>query len=239
MARFRFLVVFAILMFAGAAWSTDWQVGRIQQVKKDVSSKTLYYIVNTPVTEDVVTYTISVHVNKQLVTGYYELDKVQTAPPDDWSENAPVWVEVDDKTLYLKSAASGEFKLTISKNKPAPVMQPLTLEEIKLLNAGAQMAPGRSTVGFGAKEAAPAREAATTNPAPEPPGGTINISTVPYLADVFVDGKDMGYSPPKIRMSPGKHVVRVSKNGYRSFTKEVLVAVDTDQKLDVTLEKKP
>jgi plastocyanin len=239
MVRFRFLVVFAILVFVSDAWSANWQVGRIQQVKKDVSSKTLYYIVNTPVAEDVVTYTISVHVDKQLVTGYYELDKVQTAPPDDWSENAPVWVEVEDKTLYLKSATSPEFKLAISGNKPAPMMQPLTLEEIKLLNAGAQMGPGRSTVGFGAKEAAQAREAATTKPTPEQPGGTLNVSTVPYLADIFVDGKDMGYSPAKIRMSPGKHVVRVSKNGYRSFTKEVLVAVDTDQKLDVTLEKKP
>jgi hypothetical protein len=54
-----------------------------------------------------------------------------------------------------------------------------------------------------------------------------------------VDGKDMGYSPAKIRMSPGAHTVRVSKNGYTTFTKQVLVSIDKEEKLAVTLEKKP
>ena len=118
-------------------------------------------------------------------------------------------------------------------------MQALTLEEIKVLNAGARVTAGTDTVGFGAKEAAQQQEVAAPKPAPELPGGTINISTVPYLADIFVDGKDMGYSPAKIRMSPGAHSVRVSKNGYTTFTKQVLVSIDKEEKLDVTLEKKP
>jgi hypothetical protein len=33
--------------------------------------------------------------------------------------------------------------------------------------------------------------------------------------------------------------VRVSKNGYTTFTKQVLVSIDKEEKLDVTLEKKP
>ena len=118
-------------------------------------------------------------------------------------------------------------------------MQALTLEEIKVLNAGARVTAGTDTVGFGAKERPAARRSRPLKPAPEPPGGTINISTVPYLADIFVDGKDMGYSPAKIRMSPGAHAVRVSKNGYTTFTKQVLVSIDKEEKLDVTLEKKP
>ena len=63
-----------------ALYAADWQVGRIQSVRKDVASKTLYYVVNTPVTEDVTTYTVAVHVNDKLVTGFYEQDKVQDAP---------------------------------------------------------------------------------------------------------------------------------------------------------------
>ena len=239
MVRFCRLVAVVCLVFVGAVWSADWQIGRISQVKKDVNSKTLYYVVNTPVTEDVITYTISVHVNRQIVTGYYELDKAQSEPPSEWTENTPVWIQIQDKTMYLRSATAGEFKLTVAKSKPATLMTPLTLEEIRVLNAGARMTPGTSTVGFGAKEAAQQQEISTPKPAPEPPGGTISISTVPYLADIFVDDKDMGYSPAKIRLSPGKHTLRVSKNGFAPFTKQLVVAVDSEQELDVTLVKKP
>jgi PEGA domain-containing protein len=237
----HFRIVFAVLCITSTARCADWQVGRIEQVRKDVSSKTLYYVVNTPVTEDTTTYTISVHVQNRLVTASYDLDKLQSEPPVEWTENTPVWVQISDKTMFLKSATSGEYKLTISKSKSVAVMQPLTLDEIKVLNAGARQVTGNTAVGFGAKEAAQSQpqpvEAA--QPAPQPPGGTLDISTVPYLADVFVDGKDMGYSPAKIRVSPGKHSVKVSKNGYQPYVKEVVVALDSEQKLDVTLEKKP
>jgi hypothetical protein len=154
MLRFRWLIPCACFVLVSFVWSADWQVGRIEQVKKDVTSKPLYYIVNTPVTEDIVTYTISVHVNKQIVTGYYELDKSQAEPPEEWTGNTPVWIQIQDKNLYLKSATSGEFKLTAVKSRPAPTMQALTLEEIKVLNAGARVTAGTDTVGFGAKEAA-------------------------------------------------------------------------------------
>ena len=234
----HFRIVFVVLC-ATTAWCADWQVGRIEQVRKDVSSKVLYYLVNTPVTEDTTTYTISVHVQNRLVTASYDLDKVQSEPPVEWTENAPVWIQVSDKTLYLKSATSGEYKLTISKSKPVAVMQPLTLDEIKVLNAGARQVTDNTTVGFGAKEAAQAQPVEAAQPDAQPAGGTLNVSTVPYLADVFVDGKDMGYSPAKIRVSPGKHSVRVSKSGYLPYVKEVVVALDSEEKLDVTLEKRP
>lgn len=227
------------VLIVSAAYGAEWQVGRIQDVKKDVTQRVLYYVVNTPVTEQIVTYTISVHAKDQILTAFYDLDKAQSEPPSEWTENAPVWIDVQDKTVYLKSPTSGQLKLTLAKRKAAPMMRPLSVEEIKTLNAGAKLDPANSTVGFGAKEAAQAQEATAPKPEPVPPGGTVSISTVPYLADIFVDGKDMGYSPAKIRMSPGKHDIRVSKNGYIPFTRQVMVAADTEQSLDVTLDKKP
>lgn len=218
-------------------YAADWQIGRIQSVKKDVANKTLYYVVNTPVTEDVTTYTVTVHVNDKLFTGFYEQDKVQDAPPPEWTETTPVWVRIEDKSMWLRGATSGEIKLTVTKSRPTTAMPSLTMEEIKILNRGARQTPENATIGFGAKEAAKEHEAVPAPP-PPPPGGTINISTVPYLADVFVDGKDMGYSPAKVRLSPGKHSVRVSKNGYRPYVQEVQVALDSEQKLDIKLEKK-
>lgn len=223
---------------AFSSWAADWQVGRIQDVRKDVSSKVLYYVVNTPVSEDVITYNITVHLNNRLVSAFYEQDKVQEAPPPEWTESAPVWVRIEDRTIWLRSATSSEIKLTISKSKPAAAMPPLTLEEIKLLNRGAKLSGANSAVGFGAKEAAKERDAAVQTPPPSPPGGTLDISSVPYLADVFVDGQDMGYSPAKVRVSPGKHAVKVSKTGYRPYVTEVEVAIDSEQKVEVKLEKK-
>jgi PEGA domain-containing protein len=229
-----FVILSAVALPLSAA---DWQVGRIDSVRKDVASKVLYYVVNTPVTEDVTTYFINVHINDKLVSGFYDQDKVQDAPPSEWTETTPVWVRIEDKTMWLRGATSGEIKLTVSKSKPAATMAPLTVEEIKVLNRGARQLPENTAIGFGAKEAAKEHEAVPAPP-PPPPGGTLNISTVPYLADVFVDGKDMGYSPAKVRLSPGKHSVRVSKNGYRPYVQDVQVALDSEQKLEIKLEKK-
>jgi len=46
-----------------------WQPGRIVEVHKKVESKPLYWIVNTPITEDETTYTITVHVGTKLLVG--------------------------------------------------------------------------------------------------------------------------------------------------------------------------
>ena len=78
-----FLVILFLCTSVVAAVQTPWQRGRIFEVRKSVDSKPLYWIANTPVTKDEVTYTIAVDVEDKLIVGVYTVDKSHNAPPDE------------------------------------------------------------------------------------------------------------------------------------------------------------
>jgi hypothetical protein len=59
---------------------------------------------------------------------------------------------------------------------------------------------------------------------------------VPYLAEVFVDGASIGYTPAKLKLPPGKHAFRCEKSGYKPWTKEITVSIGSEQTLDATLD---
>ena len=79
----------------------------------------------------------------------------------------------------------------------------------------------------------PAPEKAPAAPLPEPPAYSserpgsveLQINTVPLGADVYVDDLFVGQSPVKIRVSASeRHVIQVSKKGYREFLKVITPA---------------
>ena len=74
-------------------------------------------------------------------------------------------------------------------------------------------------------------------PAPEPPSGLVSISSVPYLAEVFVDGESMGYTPAKLKLAPGKHSFRCEKAGYKPWTKDITITAGSELTLDATLDR--
>jgi hypothetical protein len=64
------------------------------------------------------------------------------------------------------------------------------------------------------------------------------VRSTPYLSEIFVDGEPMGYTPATIPLAPGNHAIRVEKAGYKPWTKEMTITVDSELTLDATLEKK-
>ena len=105
-----------------------------------------------------------------------------------------------------------------------------------------------SMIGFDEKADAPEKPAAAAAPAPapaepapppapEPPTGVVSISSVPYLAEVFVDGESMGYTPAKLKLAPGKHSFRCEKAGYKPWTKDITVTQGSELTLDATLNR--
>jgi hypothetical protein len=219
-----------------------WQYGRIGDVHKSVTTRTKAWVVNTPINEDQTTFTVSVHVMDKLLVGNYELTPEEGAPPQEWTTNYPVKVQVQGDTMYVRSPM-GDVRLHIVQRKTSQRMQPLTPEEKKRLE---QMeAPAQSLVGF-SEEAKPTDEKAKPAPAeaapPLPPQpanmGTVTVRSTPYLSEVFVDGDSMGYTPAKINLPPGRHTFRVEKPGYKAWTKEMMVTVGSELTLDASLEKK-
>src|SRR5205809_7789679 len=87
---FGFLVILFLCTYVVAALQKLWQRGRIFDVRKTVDSKPLYWIANTPVTKDEVTYTIGVNVEDKIIVGVYTVDMSRNAPRDEWTRGLAV-----------------------------------------------------------------------------------------------------------------------------------------------------
>jgi hypothetical protein len=177
--------------------------------------------------------------------GSVDLTPEESAPPQEWTTNYPVKIQVVADRLYLRGP-TGDLRLRVVQRKIAKPVAPLTVDEKKRLEE--IEAPAGSLVGFSddkssgrgsaPKPAEPAPPPAPA-PAPLPPTmGLVNVRSTPYLSEVFVDGDSMGYTPAKVSLPPGKHSFRVEKAGYKAWTKEITITVGSELTLDASLEKK-
>jgi hypothetical protein len=225
------------------AQNSGWVYGRISDVHKSVNTKTKAWVVNTPITEDEITYTISVQVRDKVVTGTYELTSEESAPPQEWTTNYPVKIQLIGDRLHVR-APTGDLSLHVIRRKIGKPMTPLTADEKKGLEQMEAPAAG-SLVGFSEDKATASAAArpAESAPAPAPVAlpatmGVVNVRSTPYLSEVFVDGDSMGYTPAKVSLPPGKHSFRVEKSGYKVWAKEITITVGSELTLDASLEKK-
>ena len=226
-----------------------WQPGRVAEVQKSVDSKPLYWIANTPVTKDETTYKITVHLGQKLIVGVYTVDRLQEAPPDEWVRGRPVKVQLDGDDMYLKPLSGNDIKLRIVKRKVTSAMQPVSDDEMK--EAYAPPSSLESPADPETKKAGPEPEHAaehsemTNSPKVSQtaattagPVGVVDVTTVPYLAEIYIDGASLGYSPAKFRLAVGKHVLRAQKDGYQTWSKEVTVLEGSEFTVYAELKKK-
>jgi hypothetical protein len=185
---------------------------------------------------------ILVHVSDKLYSGSYVESQNQPAPPQEWIKGYPVRVQFAGDHMLLRTPHGNDLKLKVSRRKGAPMMSPLTPQEETMLKAeDAPASPTDSLVGY--DESSPQAEqpptgAADASSAPSsgaPAAVKVSVSSVPYLADLYVDGQDVGYTPAKVKLSPGKHTLRCEKKGYQPWTKDITVTPGSEVSLDVTL----
>ena len=50
---------------------------------------------------------------------------------------------------------------------------------------------------------------------------SVNISTNPDEADVYVDDQFYGNSPATLKLKPGKHTIRVQTSGYKDWSRDM------------------
>ena len=242
MKRLWIALLFAAVGACNLSAQTAWQYARIVDVSKSVNTKTKAWVVNTPITEDEITYTISVHVQDKVIFGTYEMTPEESAPPEEWTANYPVKIQLTGDRMYVRGP-TGELSFHVVRRKVAKLMTPLTIDEKKQLE---QMeAPAGSMVGFSSDKAESVSSSKPVESAPPPAPvnlppttGTVNVRSTPYLSEVFVDGDSMGYTPAKVSLPPGKHSFRVEKSGYKAWTKEITITAGSDLTLDASLDKK-
>jgi hypothetical protein len=92
-------------------------------------------------------------------------------------------------------------------------------------------------------KAVPAEPSMTVGPSVVPVSvvssgkGSITVSSTPDGADVYVDDNFVGNAPATLKLSPGKHTVKVSQDGYKAWTKDIAVFADSDVNLKAALAK--
>ena len=73
---------------------------------------------------------------------------------------------------------------------------------------------------------------------PTPIYGEADINSSPGMADIFIDGKNVGQTPLMISdLLVGQHQVRISKQGYRDYNSTLTVNEDETSILTANLEK--
>ncbi len=242
--RLSLLVTVFFLSAIAVAADSPWQQARIIEVKKTVDTRTSTWIVNTPIQDEETVCVIRIHLKDKVLQGIYTLDKAQPAPPPEWVKHAPVRAQVVGDRMFLKRLDGQEYKLRVVSAKSAPMLDPWTTQEVTAEKAAAMTQESQhSMIGFDDRPSehaepeapAPVVEPPAPPPAPEPPTGLVSISSVPYLAEVFVDGESMGYTPAKLKLPPGKHSFRCEKSGYKPWTKDITITEGSELTLDATL----
>jgi hypothetical protein len=242
---FQLVVSLGVALISSVLWATQspWQTARIVDVRTSTNTRTTAWVVNTPIQDEETVCTIRVHFKDKIFQGTYTLDK-SNAPPPEWTKHTPVRVQFVGEHMFLKGPTGEGYKLHVQSTKPAPMMDPLTAEELVAERTAVtqeQEAP-KSMIGFDDQADHPAKQAtASAQPPPPPPApiepetGTVSISSMPFLAEVYVDGNNMGYTPAKLKLPPGKHSFRCEKQGYKPWTKEISVTTGSELTLDATL----
>jgi hypothetical protein len=83
--------------------------------------------------------------------------------------------------------------------------------------------------------AAPAglAQTATAQEAPE----SLSVTSNPDGAEIYVDDSLFGNTPATLKLTPGKHTIRVSLSGYKNWVREINAASGAQAHVTATLEK--
>jgi hypothetical protein len=122
MKRFVGCIAMVIVSTAVAALAAEsqYQEATILKLEQKTSTRVLYYVVNTPITQDDPYYELSVQLKGAVYTARYIPRHEDDELPDEWKPGSTVRGRVQGHHLFLKSASTTEVQLIITKTKALP-----------------------------------------------------------------------------------------------------------------------
>jgi hypothetical protein len=110
----------------------QYETGRIVNLEKKFHERVLYYLVNTPVTQDDPYYELVLQLNNFIYECEYTPRHAADELPDGWNPETAVQIKIADKRhIFVKRPGGTELQLLIVKRipgtastavpKPAPV----------------------------------------------------------------------------------------------------------------------
>ncbi|MGA8150942.1 MAG: hypothetical protein WB952_08335 [Terriglobales bacterium] len=97
------------------AAAQSYQPATIVEVQEKTNTRVLYYVVDTPVTEDVPYYEVSVQLKDMVYLGRYVPRHTQDTLPVEWSAGATVETRIDGHHLFVKRPNGGDVDFVIAK----------------------------------------------------------------------------------------------------------------------------
>ena len=114
------LLVFLLASSHLYAAEKQYEPGRIVTVEKKFHERVLYYLVNTPITQDDPYYEITLQVDNIVLLTEFTPRHAADDLPDGWKGNAEVQMKVTDKHhVWVKQDGGMELQLLIVKRMPA------------------------------------------------------------------------------------------------------------------------
>ena len=114
------LLVFLLSSSHLYAAEKQYEPGRIVTVEKKFHERVLYYLVNTPITQDDPYYEITLQVGNIVLLTEFTPRHAADDLPDGWKDNAEVQMKVTDKHhVWVKQDGGMELQLLIVKRMPA------------------------------------------------------------------------------------------------------------------------
>lgn len=112
----------AVILSSCAAYAAEKQFapGRIVTVEKKFHERVLYYLVNTPITQDDPYYELSLQLGTVLYLTEYTPRHAADELPDGWKDDANVLIKITDKRhVLVKQEGGTELQLLVLKRTPA------------------------------------------------------------------------------------------------------------------------
>ncbi len=121
------LVSFLLLSLALnlSAVEHPYQAGKIINIQQDVHTRVLYYVVNTPVTQDDPYYDVTIQVKDMVYVGEYTPRHSADTLPLGWDVHADVELRVEKGAMFARRPDGRELQLAMVKHySAAPQSQP-------------------------------------------------------------------------------------------------------------------
>ena len=118
------LVWLAVALPGWAAAPKPYQRGEVISVEQKARTRTLYYLVNTPVTQDDPYYVLTLKVNQTIYVGEFTPRHASDTLPQAWSPGSEVEVRVEKHHFFVKSPGDDVIDFAVVKRVRAESWQP-------------------------------------------------------------------------------------------------------------------
>ncbi|MBZ5572235.1 MAG: hypothetical protein LAO09_10205 [Acidobacteriia bacterium] len=115
MKWFTATLLLACLVPSSYGVQKQYATGKIVAVEQKANTKVLYYLVNTPVTQDEPYYEVSVQLKDTIYLGQYTPWHAKETLPEEWEPGFTVPVRIDGRHLILKRPSGVDMEFVILK----------------------------------------------------------------------------------------------------------------------------